>query len=45
MECAIAVARTAQRYELDLVPGQQIRPDPGIILAPRPGIRLVPRLR
>jgi hypothetical protein len=45
MECAVAVARVAQRYELELVPGQQIRRDPGIILAPRPGVRIVPRSR
>jgi cytochrome P450 len=45
MECTLAVARTAQRYALELVPGQQVRPDPGIILAPRPGVRLIPRAR
>jgi cytochrome P450 len=45
MESTLAVARAAQRFDLALVPGQQVRPDPGIILAPRRGIRLVPRGR
>jgi hypothetical protein len=35
------VAAVAQRYRIQLVPGQNIRPEPLITLRPAPGIRAI----
>jgi len=39
VEAQLIVAAIAQRYRIELVPGQQIRPEPLITLRPSPGIR------
>jgi cytochrome P450 len=39
MEAQLIVAAIAQRYRIQLVPGQNIRPEPLITLHPAPGIR------
>ncbi|HYD98602.1 MAG TPA: cytochrome P450, partial [Alphaproteobacteria bacterium] len=45
MEAPLVMARVAQRFRLDLVPGQHIDPEPMITLRPRNGVRvrLTPR--
>jgi cytochrome P450 len=45
LEAQLIVAAIAQRYRLDLVPGQQIRPEPLITLRPHPGIQAMLRRR
>lgn len=40
METQLVVATVAQRYRLDLVPGQLVRPEPRITLRPREGVRV-----
>jgi hypothetical protein len=45
LEAQLIVAAIAQRYRLDLVPGQQIRPEPLITLRPHPGIQATLRKR
>ena len=39
MEAQLIVAAIAQRYRVQLVLGQDIRPEPLITLRPAPGIR------
>jgi cytochrome P450 len=39
VEAQLIVAAVAQRYRIDLMPDQTIRPDPLITLRPKPGIR------
>ena len=39
VEAQLIVAAVAQRYRVELVPGQEIRPEPLITLRPAPGIR------
>ena len=39
MEAQLIVAAIAQRYRIELVPDQDIRPEPLITLRPAPGIR------
>jgi len=41
LEAQLIVASIAQRFRIDLVPGQKIRPEPLITLRPKPGIRAV----
>jgi cytochrome P450 len=41
MEAQLIVAAVAQRYRIQLVPGQNIRPEPLITLRPAPGIRAI----
>ena len=41
MEAALILASVAQRYRLELVPGQKIVPQPSITLRPRDGIRMI----
>jgi hypothetical protein len=45
IEAQLIVASIAQRYRIELVPGQRIRPEPLITLRPAPGVRakLTPR--
>ncbi|HEX9011971.1 MAG TPA: cytochrome P450, partial [Anaerolineaceae bacterium] len=43
LEAALVLAAVAQRYRLELAPGQEIRPQPSITLRPRPGVRVVLR--
>ena len=38
-EAQLILATIAQRYRIELVPGQDIRPEPLITLRPAPGIR------
>jgi cytochrome P450 len=38
MEMQLVVAAVVQRYQLRLVPGQQIEPEPMILMPPKPGI-------
>ena len=45
VEAQLIVATIAQRYRLELVPDQVIRPEPLITLRPSPGIRAFPRKR
>jgi cytochrome P450 len=45
MEAALLLAAIMQRYHLELVPGQEIVPQPSITLRPRHGIRMVLRRR
>jgi cytochrome P450 len=40
-EAILIVAAIAQRYRVELVPGQNIRPEPLITLRPTPGIRAI----
>ena len=39
LEAQLIVASIAQRFRVELVPGQEIRPEPLITLRPKPGIR------
>jgi cytochrome P450 len=39
VEAQLIVAAIAQRYRIELVPGQEIHPEPLITLRPKPGIR------
>ena len=43
MEGVIVLATLAQRFRLDLVPGQTIRPEAMVTLRPKGPIRMVPR--
>jgi cytochrome P450 len=45
MEAQLIVAAIAQRYRIELLPGQGIRPEPLITLRPAPGIRAVLKRR
>jgi cytochrome P450 len=45
LEAQLIVATIAQRYRIELVPDQRIRPEPLITLRPAPGIRGVLRKR
>jgi cytochrome P450 len=45
MEMQVVLAMVAQRYELTLVPGWRVEPDPGILLQPRHGVMMRVRLR
>ena len=40
METVLLLAAIAQRFRLELVPGQQIRPTPYVTLRPEPGMRM-----
>jgi cytochrome P450 len=40
VELKLVIARIAQRYTLELVPGQKIEPAPGTTMYPRHGIRM-----
>jgi cytochrome P450 len=44
-EATLIIATIAQRYRIELVPDQQIRPEPLITLRPAPGIRAVLKRR
>lgn len=43
MEAQLVIATIAQRYFVDLAPGQQVEPDPGITLRPRNGLPMLLR--
>jgi cytochrome P450 len=45
VEAQLIVAAIAQRYRIELVPGQDIRPEPLITLRPAPGIRAILKKR
>lgn len=45
VEAQLIVAAIAQRYRLELVPDQNIRPEPLITLRPAPGIRAIVKKR
>ena len=45
VELKLVVARVAQRYSLELVPGQNIEPAPGTTMYPRHGIKMTIRHR
>ena len=45
LEAQLIVATIAQRYRIELVPDQDIRPEPLITLRPAPGIRAILRKR
>jgi cytochrome P450 len=45
VEAQLIVAAVAQRYRLELVPDQDIRPEPLITLRPAPGVRAVLKRR
>jgi len=45
LEAQLIVATIAQRYRIELVPNQDIRPEPLITLRPAPGIRAILRKR
>jgi cytochrome P450 len=45
LEAQLIVAAVAQRFHIELVPGQEIRPEPLITLRPKPGIRATIRKR
>lgn len=45
LEAQLIVAAIAQRFRIEVVPGQEIRPEPLITLRPRPGIRAAIRKR
>jgi cytochrome P450 len=45
VEAQLIVAAIAQRYRMELVPDQEVRPEPLITLRPAPGIRAVLRKR
>ena len=40
MEAQLIIATVAQRYRLELVPGQSVEPEPSITLRPRHGLRM-----
>jgi hypothetical protein len=40
MEILIVLGIIAQRFTMELVPGQNIVPDPGIALRPKSGIQM-----
>jgi cytochrome P450 len=40
MEAVLILATIAQRFRLELVPGQRVTPAPYITLRPKPGIRI-----
>jgi hypothetical protein len=41
MEAQLIVAMVAQRYRLDLVPGQKVEPDPIFTLRPSTAVRVM----
>ena len=43
-EATLVIALTAQRYRLDLVPGQTVKAKPKGTLRPRPAVWMAPRL-
>jgi cytochrome P450 len=43
MEMQLVLATIAQRYRLDLMPGQVIEPEPMVTLRPRNGIQMIVR--
>jgi cytochrome P450 len=45
MEAVLLLAIIAQRFRLELVPNQHVRPTPYVTLRPEPGIRMVLRRR
>jgi cytochrome P450 len=45
MEAILVLAMIAQRYELDLVPGQRIEPQPSITMRPKYGMKMRVRAR
>lgn len=45
LEAQLIIAAIAQRFRIEVVPGQEIRPEPLITLRPRPGIRVAIRKR
>ena len=45
MEATLALATLAQRWRLQLVPGQRLEVQPKITLRPKYGIRVIPELR
>jgi cytochrome P450 len=45
MEAVLLLAIIGQRFRLELVPGQDVRPTPYITLRPEPGIRMLLRRR
>ena len=45
MEATLALATIAQRWRLELVPGQRIELQPKITLRPKNGIKVIPRAR
>ena len=45
MEAVLLLAVIAQRFRLELAPGQTIRPVPYVTLRPGPGVRVVLRAR
>ena len=45
LEAQLIVAMIAQRYRIELLPDQNIRPEPLITLRPSPGIRATIRKR
>jgi cytochrome P450 len=45
MEAVLLLAVIAQRFRLELVPDQNIRPMPYVTLRPDPGMRVVLRSR
>jgi cytochrome P450 len=40
MEAVLLLATIAQRFRLELVPGQRVTPAPHMTLRPEPGIRM-----
>jgi len=40
VELRLIVARIAQRFELDLAPGQKVEPAPGTTMFPRYGMKM-----
>jgi cytochrome P450 len=42
MEAALMLATIAQKYDLRLVPGQRIVPEPSITMRPKHGLKMVP---
>lgn len=45
MEAVLILATIAQRYQLSLVPGQPVVPQPSITLRPKYGVRMMPVIR
>ena len=45
LEAQLIVAAVARRFRIELVPGQEIRPEPLITLRPKPGMRAMLRKR
>lgn len=43
IELKLVVARIAQRFELDLAPGQRVEPAPGTTMYPRHGMKMIIR--